>query len=81
MTGERRERYRENYRRLGLKIAYYRKLRGYTQEQFAELIGKSWSFLSQIEANNGKTVKGVSLETLFQISDALTVPISKLFEE
>ena len=27
------ERFREKYRVLGLKIAYYRKKRGYTQEQ------------------------------------------------
>lgn len=28
--------YSEKYIRLGLKIAYYRKLRGMTQEQFAD---------------------------------------------
>ena len=39
-----REDFRENYRLLGLKIAYYRKKKGYTQEQFAELIDKSLSF-------------------------------------
>ena len=75
-----RERYREKYRLLGLRIAYYRKMRGYTQEQLAELIGKSWSFLSQIEANNGAILKGVSLDTLFSISEALEVPVGKLFE-
>ncbi len=62
-----REKYRENYRLLGLRIAYYRKVRGYTQEQLAEMIGKSWSFLSQIEANNGARLKGLSLETLFPL--------------
>lgn len=72
-----REQFRERYQCLGLKIAYYRKRKGYTQEQFAELIGKSWSFVSQIEANNGKTVKGISLDTLFTISDKLGVPVEK----
>ncbi|MCI9058130.1 MAG: helix-turn-helix transcriptional regulator [Oscillospiraceae bacterium] len=76
-----REHFRENYRLLGLKIAYYRKKRGYTQEQFAELIGKSWSFISQIEANNGAVVKGVSLDTLFTISEVLDVPMEKFFAE
>ena len=76
-----REHFRENYRLLGLKIAYYRKKRGYTQEQFAELIGKSWSFISQIEANNGAVGKGVSLDTLFTISDVLDVPVEKFFAE
>ena len=42
------EKYRERYRLLGLRIAYYRKRKGYTQEQFAELIGKRWSFISQV---------------------------------
>ncbi len=75
-----REKYRERYRLLGLRIAYYRKKRGYTQEQFAELIGKSWSFISQVEANNGATVKGISLDTLFSMADALEVPPSKFLE-
>lgn len=74
-----REKFREQYRMLGLKIAYYRKMRGYTQEQFAELIGKSWSFVSQIEANNGKNIKGISLDTLFTISSELDVPIENFF--
>jgi transcriptional regulator with XRE-family HTH domain len=75
------EQYREQYRALGLRIAMYRKMRGYTQEQFAELIGKSWSFVSQFEANNGAKLKGMSLDTLFCISENLDVPLSKLFEE
>ena len=66
---------------MGLRIAMYRKMRGYTQEQFAELIGKSWSFVSQFEANNGAKLKGMSLDTLFCISEKLDVPLSKLFEE
>lgn len=74
------EKYRERYRVLGLRIAYYRKKRGYTQEQFAELIGKSWSFISQVEANNGAVVKGVSLDTLFSMADVLDVPPSRFLE-
>lgn len=75
------EYYREKYRLLGLKIAMYRKMRGLTQEQFAEKLGKSWSFISQIEANNGTTVKGVSLSTLFLIAEVLDVSVSKLLED
>ena len=44
---------------LGLKIAYYRKKAGYTQEYFAELIGRSVNFLGQVEGTG--TVRGVSL--------------------
>ena len=76
-----RETYREKFRVLGLKIAYFRKLRGMTQEQFAEAIGRSVSFVSQIEANNSSVVKGISLETLFVVSDKLEIPVSRLFEE
>ena len=76
-----KENYRERYRILGLKIASYRKLRGMTQEQFAEAIGRSVSFVSQIEANNSSVVKGISMETLFVVSDKLNVSLSKLFED
>lgn len=76
-----RDEYREKFRVLGLKIAYYRKLRGLTQEQLAEAIGRSVSFVSQVEANNSSRVKGVSLETLFLIAERLDIPASKLFEE
>ena len=73
------EHFREKYRLLGLKIAYYRKKRGYTQEQLAELIDKSLSFVGQIEANNGAEVKGVSLDTIFIIAEKLDVPVDKFF--
>ena len=76
-----REDYRERIRILGLRIAYYRKMRGMTQEQFAEAIGRSVSFVSQIEANNAAEVKGVSLETLFLMSEKLGVSMARLFED
>lgn len=71
--------YREQYIRFGLKVQYYRKLHGLTQEAFADKIGKSWSFVAKIESPT--RVFGVSMETLFKIADALNVPVSKLFEE
>lgn len=76
-----REDYRERVRILGLRIAYYRKMRGMTQEQFAEAIGRSVSFVSQIEANNAAEVKGVSLETLFLMSEKLGISMARLFED
>ena len=76
-----REDYRERFRILGLRIAYYRKMRGMTQEQFAEAIGRSVSFVSQIEANNAAEVKGVSLETRFLMSEKLGVSMARLFED
>ena len=76
-----REDYRERFRILGQRIAYYRKMRGMTQEQFAEAIGRSVSFVSQIEANNAAEVKGVSLETLFLMSEKLGISMARLFED
>ena len=69
----------EKYITMGLKIAYYRKKAGYTQEAFAELIDKSVNFVGQVEGTG--TVRGVSLETLFKIAQVLKVSPSKLLEE
>lgn len=69
----------DKYITLGLKIAYYRRKAGYTQEYFAELIGKSVSFVGQVEGTG--TVRGVSLETLFKIAQVLKISPSKLLEE
>lgn len=71
--------YREQYIRFGLKIQYYRKLRGLTQEAFADKIGRSWSFVAKIESPTRPF--GVSMETLFNIAAVLDIPVSKLFEE
>ena len=73
-----RTEYSERYITMGLKIAYYRKKAGYTQESFAEKIGKSVNFLSQIEGTG--TVRCVSLETLFKMADVLGIPPAKLLE-
>ena len=69
----------QRYITLGLKIAYYRRKAGFTQEHFAELIGKSVSFVGQVEGTG--TVRGVSLETFFKIAQVLKVSPSKLLEE
>ena len=74
-----RTEYSERYITMGLKIAYYRKKAGYTQEVFAEKIGKSVNFMSQVEGTG--TVRGVSLETLFKMADILGIPPSKLLED
>lgn len=74
-----RTEYSERYITMGLKIAYYRKKAGFTQEVFAEKIGKSVNFLSQIEGTG--TVRGVSLETLFKMAEVLGIPPAKLLED
>lgn len=67
-----KEQYFERYRRIGLKISYYRKLRGLTQEQLAERIDKNLAFLGAVEAP--RVNRTISLDTLFDIAAALEVP-------
>jgi len=70
--------HRDKYIQLGLNISYYRKLKKFSQEYLAELADISRTHLSNIEAPN--VDKSVSLDVLFDIADALDVPVSKLFE-
>lgn len=74
-----RTNYPEKYIQFGLKVQYYRKLRGMTQEAFADRAGISWSYLAKIESPTRPF--GVSMETLFTIADVLDIPVSKLFED
>ena len=66
------------YLQVGLKIAYYRKLRGLTQEELAERIDRTPAFIGHVEAPNIK--KAVSLDTLFQIATVLDVPVYKFLQ-
>ncbi len=65
-------------RELGLKIAYYRKLRGLTQEALADKIGMSLNHLSSVEAPNVN--RGISLNAVFSIAKVLEIKPSMLFE-
>ena len=62
-----------------LRIAYYRKEAGYTQEAFAEKIGRSLNFLAQVEGTG--TTRGISLETLFKICEELGIQPGRLLDE
>ena len=64
---------------LGLNISYYRKFRGYAQEEFADIVGISRVHLSKIEAPNMNST--LSVRTLFDIADALNIEPGKLLEE
>ena len=67
--------YDNQYLQLGLKVAYYRKLRGLTQEELAERIDKTPAFIGHVEAPN--ILKAISLDTLFDIAEELGVPAYK----
>ena len=69
--------FEQEFRMLGLKIAYYRKANNLTQQQLAEKLGTSTSYIGSIES---KTHKPISLTTLFRIAKALDTPPSKFLE-
>ena len=66
----------KRYKDIGIKVARYRKQRGLTQEELANTVGISYSYITQIEAP--KVVKKMSLEVLFDIADVLKVDIKDL---
>lgn len=70
------EKHAQEYKKIGLNIAYYRKLKGMSQIQLAESVGISRTHISNIEAPNMPT--SISLETLMDIADALEIPAASL---
>lgn len=68
--------YKDHYRKLGLNIAYYRKDRGYTQLQLAELLDIDRSHMSAIEL----ATVGVSLDIIFKLCEVLDISVKELFD-
>ncbi len=66
----------ERYRMLGLNIAYYRRLRGLTQLELAELLNIDRTHISSVESGSG----GVSLDVLFDFEKKLNIPLKELFD-
>ena len=66
----------DKYKYLGLNIAYYRKEKGLSQSQLAELVDVSRTHMSRIENADC----AVSLDVVFDICDALCIKPSKLFD-
>lgn len=63
---------------VGLRIAYFRKQKKWTQEQLAVKLGMQTSTIGAIEAPNMN--KRISLNTLFKIAKVLEIPPHKLLE-
>lgn len=59
------------FRQIGAKIAYYRTLRGITQEKLAIRMGIHKSVISRIERGNYH--KDLSLGTLLDVADKLRI--------
>lgn len=68
----------EEIRYIGLRIAYFRKMRNLTQAKLAELVSINKNYLSHIES--GSSFKVVSLPLLIKISKALDVKLSMLVD-
>lgn len=64
------------YKKLGLNIAYYRKLNGYTQIEFAEIINVDRSHLSGMEIGKNSP----SLDLIFKICEELNINEKELFD-
>ena len=77
MDTNKKYKHSDRYIRLGLNIAYYRKLKGITQMELAEKVNASRTHISNIVAPNMPV--SVSLDKLFDIADVLDVSVDKLF--
>ena len=72
------ERRENQYKQLGLTIAYYRKMNNLTQTELAKRVNISRTHISTLEAPNMPI--SISLDKLFDIADALEVPVKCFFE-
>lgn len=73
----------ELYNIIGNNIKYFRKLYNLevgkmTQENLAEMVDVSTALIGNLESN--KISQGISVYTLYKISEALNTPIEKFFE-
>lgn len=68
--------YKTEYKNLGLNIAYYRKRKGLTQMQLAELLEIDRSHMSAIEL----ATVGVSLDVIFKFCKIVDITPKELFD-
>ena len=72
------EKYGEFYKKVGINIGKYRREKGLKQEDLANLVGISYSYVTQIEAPN--VIKKMSLEVLLDIASILEIDILDLIK-
>ncbi len=66
---------------LGLKIAFHRKRRGLTQEELAEKVDYSLSYLSRIEASGINDNVVPTFEFVYKVVAALDISIHDLVDD
>jgi transcriptional regulator with XRE-family HTH domain len=68
------QKHSEQYKIIGQAIKKYRKQRGLTQEQLADRVSISISYLTKID-------QPFSLEVIFDIAEVLEIPAHVLLED
>ena len=71
-----KEEYREQYRKFGLNVVYYRKKLRVTQLELAELLDIQRSHISAIELGN----VGESFDLLFKMCEVFNIKPKELFD-
>lgn len=72
-----KEKFFSTYKEIGRKVAFYRNLRGLSQEELAAKIDISASHLAKIEAPN--TNISFSLDMLLLIAEGLEINVAAFF--
>lgn len=73
------QKHTKEYKMIGQAIKKYRKDKGFTQEQLADRVSISMSYLTKIEAPNCD--QPFSLEVVFDIAEVLEIPAHTLLED
>ena len=68
--------YKDYYRKMGMNIAYYRRMQNLTQEALGAKVNIDQTHMSKIEMAS----IGISLDMLFAIAEALNVQPNKFLE-
>lgn len=66
----------ELFTRIGNKIAYYRKHKGMSQRNVADVLDVDESYISKVETAKN----GISIPMLFAIANAIGIPAYKLID-
>ena len=67
---------KEIYRKIGKNIQQARKAKGLTQEDFAELMNKSWSYIAKLETGT----QNFSIGKLIVIANFLEIELESLLK-
>jgi DNA-binding XRE family transcriptional regulator len=68
--------YKEQYKKFGLNVVYYRKMHRLTHLQLAEVVAIDRSHISAIELGN----VGVSFDVIFKMCEVLKIKPKDLFD-